>query len=61
SEGLVRHTDGLDEVTGLLNLIRRFADVPPQQRLEKFAEEVSISGSRFDDLTALILEDADST
>ena len=61
SEGLVRHTAGLDEITGLQNLIRRFADLPPQKRLEKFAEEVSISGSRFDDLTILILEDADST
>ena len=61
SEGLVRHTSGLDETTGLQNLIRRFASVPPQQRLEKFAEEVSISGSRFDDLTVLILEDAGSS
>ena len=60
SEGLVRHTDGLDEVTGLQNLIHKFADLPPQQRLERFAEEVSVSGSQFDDLTVLILEDAGS-
>ncbi len=56
SEGLTRGSEQTDEIAGLQALIERWSHLPRQFRLEKFVEEVSSTGSRFDDLTVLIVE-----
>ncbi|MCB1670247.1 MAG: GAF domain-containing SpoIIE family protein phosphatase [Gammaproteobacteria bacterium] len=63
SEGLTRGAEQAggqaDEVESLKSLIERWSQLPAQARLEKFVEEVSSTGSRFDDLTVLIVGNQD--
>lgn len=59
SEGLTRGAEEQNEIVALQSLIKRYSSLPRQPRLEKFVEEVSNTGSRFDDLTVLIIEDND--
>lgn len=57
SEGLARSLNKPDELQNLYTLIEQFHQVPRQQRLQCFADEVSRVGPGFDDLTVLLIED----